>query len=42
LRLQRAQELLLRTAMPVAEIASEVGFDSAFYFSTRFRRATGF
>lgn len=41
LRLQRAQELLTRTGMSVQEVAAEVGFDSAFYFSTRFRRATG-
>jgi len=41
LRIQRAQELLVRTAMSVHDIAEEVGFDSAFYFSTRFRRATG-
>jgi AraC family transcriptional regulator of arabinose operon len=40
-RLQRAQELLIRTGMSVQEIADEVGFASAFYFSTRFRRATG-
>ena len=41
LRIQRAQELLMRTAMSVHDIADEVGFVSAFYFSTRFRRMTG-
>ncbi|MBA3685900.1 MAG: helix-turn-helix domain-containing protein [Planctomycetes bacterium] len=40
-RMTRAQELLVRTTMPVQDIAGEVGYQSAFYFSTRFRAATG-
>ncbi|NLF16880.1 MAG: helix-turn-helix transcriptional regulator [Lentisphaerae bacterium] len=40
-RLEQAQAHLLRTDLPIKEIAALVGFDSAFYFSTRFRRRFG-
>ncbi len=40
-RMARARELLARTTMPIQDIADEVGYRSAFYFSTRFHRATG-
>jgi AraC family transcriptional regulator of arabinose operon len=40
-RMNRAMDLLLRTTMPVQDIAEEVGYRSPFYFSTRFHRATG-
>jgi len=41
LRLERAQQLLLRTNLPVKVVASQVGFDDPFYFSTRFRHRLG-
>ncbi|WP_375599977.1 arabinose operon transcriptional regulator AraC [Devosia sp. Naph2] len=41
-RLRRAGDLLRRTSFPVKQIAAEVGFDSPFYFSRRFSRATGY
>lgn len=40
-RLERARQLLERTAMPVKSIAYEVGFSNPFYFSLRFKRYTG-
>lgn len=40
-RMLRAGELLMRTALPVQDVAAEVGYPSAFYFATRFRKATG-
>jgi AraC family transcriptional regulator of arabinose operon len=40
-RLQRACQLLALTAQPIGAIAHQVGYEDAFYFSTRFRRATG-
>ena len=40
LRLQRAQSLLLRTSLGIAEIAAEVGMDP-FYLSLRFKKETG-
>lgn len=40
-RLQAAMQLLDLTNRPVAAIAQSVGFESAFYFSLRFKRATG-
>jgi len=36
-RLDRAAQLLLRTTFSVKQIATEVGFDSPFYFSLRFK-----
>lgn len=40
-RLEQAQLLLLRTDLQIQEIASRVGFEDPFYFSTRFRRYCG-
>ncbi len=40
-RVERARQLLAATQMPVAQIASECGFDYAHNFSTVFRRLTG-
>ncbi|WP_241681419.1 helix-turn-helix domain-containing protein [Pseudactinotalea terrae] len=37
LRIARASELLVTTAMPVAEVARTVGYDDPFYFSRQFR-----
>lgn len=41
LRLRRARELLLQTAMPVTEVAIVCGFVSAAYFSRCFREVFG-
>jgi len=41
LRLQRAKQLLEQTGLRVGQVAAEVGYDDAFYFSRRFRRLTG-
>lgn len=41
LRMARARELLGLTSMPVGEVAAEVGFTDAFYFSRTFRRTHG-
>ncbi|MEI8313199.1 MAG: helix-turn-helix domain-containing protein [Verrucomicrobiota bacterium] len=40
-RLNRAAELLRHGGMTVGGVAREAGFDSAFYFSNRFRKAFG-
>jgi AraC family transcriptional regulator of arabinose operon len=40
-RIGRAREMLQFTSMSIQEVAAEVGYDDPFYFSTRFRRATG-
>jgi AraC family transcriptional regulator of arabinose operon len=40
-RLQAARQLLELTSRPVAEVARAVGYDDPLYFSTRFRRHTG-
>jgi AraC family transcriptional regulator of arabinose operon len=40
-RLDQARQLLARTQLPVGEIARQVGFDNQFYFSLRFKKATG-
>ncbi len=40
-RMQRAAELLLRTGFSIQQIAGAVGFESPFYFSHRFKAATG-
>jgi AraC family transcriptional regulator of arabinose operon len=40
-RMQRAGELLQRTGFSIQQIAGAVGFDSPFYFSHRFKAATG-
>ncbi|WP_432797958.1 helix-turn-helix domain-containing protein [Poriferisphaera sp. WC338] len=39
IRLRRAKHLLEYTALPIMTIAKEVGFQSAFYFSKRFKKA---
>ncbi|MGF1448741.1 MAG: helix-turn-helix domain-containing protein [Opitutales bacterium] len=39
-RLRHARELLEWTGQPIHAIAEHCGFSSAFYFSTRFRKAT--
>lgn len=41
LRLDQAQQLLLRTDLAVKQIAWRVGFDDPCYFTTRFRRRFG-
>ncbi len=38
-RLHRAQTLLSHTAAPIHQIASEMGYPNAHYFSTQFRKA---
>ena len=38
LRLQRSKELLLNTNLSLTEIADEVGYDNADYFSTAFKK----
>lgn len=40
-RVERAKQLLASTSLPVHAVARAVGFDSQFYFATRFRRLTG-
>lgn len=40
-RLVRAKDLLEATVEPIGEVAEQVGFADAFYFSSRFRRAFG-
>ncbi len=40
-RMRRASQLLRLTALSMAEVAAEAGFDDAFYFSKRFRRWSG-
>lgn len=41
LRVRRAANLLKSTDRPISDIASDVGFDSPWYFSRYFRKATG-
>jgi len=36
LRMTRARELLIITALPIAEVARETGYDNPFYFSHRY------
>ncbi len=40
-RMEHARTLLLRTDLPIQDIAARVGFADPFYFSTRFRRRFG-
>ncbi len=40
-RLQRAQQMLDWTALPIGAIAADVGFDNPFYFTLRFKKQTG-
>ncbi len=41
LRLQRAQEILLSTNRPIAQVAEAVGFRDPFHFTRTFTRTTG-
>jgi|GEM_PF-2473670 len=41
LRLETARQLLTDTGLTVTEVANEVGYSNAFYFSARFRRRYG-
>lgn len=41
LRMARARELLDTTELPIATVASQVGYPDSFYFSRQFRRAHG-
>ena len=40
-RIQRAKELVARSALPLAEIAMRVGFDSQAALTSRFTREVG-
>ena len=40
-RLERAARLLVETDLPVATVATRVGFRDASYFARQFRRCTG-
>jgi AraC family transcriptional regulator of arabinose operon len=40
-RIHMACQLLLLTARPIGQIAENLGFSSPYYFSLRFKRATG-
>jgi AraC family transcriptional regulator of arabinose operon len=40
-RMRHACDLLRLTGMSIAEVAREVGYEDAFYFSNRFRRSVG-
>lgn len=40
-RLRRAKELLSQSALPVADVATRVGYQDPYYFSRAFRRLTG-
>jgi AraC family transcriptional regulator of arabinose operon len=40
-RLSRARQLLELTARPIGAIGAEVGYENPFYFTLRFKRATG-
>jgi two-component system, response regulator YesN len=41
-RIQKAEELLLHSELPIYEIAYKVGFNSTTYFSKIFKRITGY
>ena len=40
-RIDRARQLLEHTGHTIATVAHQVGFDNPFYFSRRFKQATG-
>lgn len=40
-RMRRARHLLQRTEQPIKEIATVLGFESPFHFSSRFKKLTG-
>jgi transcriptional regulator GlxA family with amidase domain len=41
LRLRQAQRLLIKTDLPIAEVASQVGYEDPFHFSRAFKAQTG-
>jgi LacI family transcriptional regulator len=41
LRIRRAKELLMRTSLPVADVAAQTGFNTPQYFNNVFRRSCG-
>lgn len=41
LRIERAKQLLTTTSLSVKEVARQVGYQTQFYFSLRFKRRTG-
>jgi AraC family transcriptional regulator len=41
-RVEKARRLLRQSALPLAQIAAEVGLGTQSRFTTTFRRATGF
>jgi len=41
-RMARAKELLLTTALPVGDVASQCGYEDEAYFSRRFKQSEGF
>ena len=41
LRLRKSQDLLLNTTKTISEVADILGFDSAYHFSTQFRKRVG-
>ncbi len=40
-RMRRARHLLQRSTQPIKEIATALGFESPFHFSSRFKKSTG-
>jgi AraC family transcriptional regulator of arabinose operon len=40
-RIERARQMLEQTSMPIGQIARQVGYESPFYFSLRFKKRTG-
>ncbi len=40
-RIERACQMLERTGLTMGAISADVGFDNPFYFSLRFKKATG-
>lgn len=41
LRMARAQQMLISTAEPIAQIAQQVGYENPYHFSTRFSKVVG-
>ncbi|MBE9586420.1 helix-turn-helix domain-containing protein [Mucilaginibacter sp. JRF] len=41
LRINRAKQLLIKTALNISEIADQTGFESVYYFSKIFKKKTG-
>jgi YesN/AraC family two-component response regulator len=40
-RIDRARQLLTMTSLSVKEISRQVGYETQFYFSLRFKKSTG-